>query len=178
MPTNPFDKIENSPVWDEFLRQEAIDPKRINLTDMWRTAGRPRAVSPKGWSRKYPWYAKSVILEGKTADGPAWADNKDALTYAKFLDDRIMEAAAEAFCGAMRADPAGMMMNAPDGAKPGAAFFALAANAKGGNTESVVRKIMSAVVERTADLDPYAQETEVARVQRAFMGGPTIGGDN
>jgi hypothetical protein len=170
---NPLDALHGDPTWKEYWKLKDRDPLRINLTDLWRAAGRPRPWSPRWW-RKHYHRTEEVTLEGTSADDPAWADTGTAFIYAQHIDDEIAEACAEAVCHAFRQDPAGLMLRAPDSVKPYAAFFACGSNAGGGKTGAdVAREITAEVARRTEPLGVYAQEVKVAEVQRAFIA--TIG---
>jgi hypothetical protein len=167
---NPLDVIANNKVWTEFLWQEARDPLCIDLTDLWRAAGRKRPWSPRWW-RKHYGYTEKVTLEGTAPDDPAWTDSGTALLYAMHLDHEIMNAHSEAFFHALRQDSAGMMMKAPtEAARKYLAFFACGSTASGGKTrEDAARDIIDEVARRTEPLGVYAQETKVAEVQRACL---------
>jgi hypothetical protein len=164
---SPFDQIKDSPVWDAFRRQEGLDPDRFNLTDLWRAAGRPRGLSPRGWAGWNPWH--DIDFEAGSPDAPAWADRVTALTYAEHLCPKVMMAVNEAFYQAICADPARVMMNAPEGCGSLVALFVGVAMAADGNRTAAENAIVAEVADRTESLGVYAQETEVARVQRAFI---------
>ena len=163
----PFSELAGNLVWEEFQRQLDVDPSRINLTDLWRAAGRPQTRSPRQWAPASH-YAKAVVFEGKSADGPAWADREVGYDYVQALDPEIMLAAGRAFMMAMKAKPGRMLISCPDEAKPLVAMFASAGLAEDGDRTAAEKAIMSDVVDRTASLGTYAQETEVAKVQRAM----------
>jgi hypothetical protein len=163
----PFSELAGNRLWEEFQRQLELDPSRINLTDLWRTAGRCRTQSPRRWAPKSH-YANDVVFEGRSADGPAWADRKVGYAYVQSLDPEIMIAANSAFLLALRANPGRMMLSCPDEAKPLVALFACTGLAEDGDRTAAERAIMNDVVDRTASLGTYAQETEVAKVQRAM----------
>jgi hypothetical protein len=166
---NPFDAIRDNPTWEEYWKLKDRDPQRINLTDLWRVAGRPRPWSPRWW-RKHYHRTEEVTLEGTAADDPAWADAGTAFIYAQHIDGEIMRAVAEAVFHVFRQDPAGLMLRAPDSVKSYAAFFACASNAGGGKTAAAAAQDITAeVARRTEPLGVYAQEVKVAEVQRAFI---------
>jgi hypothetical protein len=97
------------------------------------------------------------------------------MEYATHIDDEVQDVVIQAFIHARRADPAGMMMSAAAAAESVGhvmAFITCTADAYGGKTrEAVARDITAEVARRTEPLGVYAQETAVARVQRAFSQG-------
>ena len=163
----PFSELEGNPLWEEFLRQSELDPSRINLTDLWRSDGRRRTRSPRRWVRTRH-YKEKVVFEGRSSDGPAWADHDVGFAYVQSLDPKIMIAATNAFMMGLRANPGGKILSSSDEAKPFVAMFAAAALAEDGDRTAAEKAIMSDVVDRTESLGIYAQETEVAKVQRAM----------
>jgi hypothetical protein len=154
---NPFDAVADNPVWLAYKRQRDRDDTRIDLAELWRAAGRPRKFpsSPRRWARRRP---ERIAFEGKSADDPAWAGWQTALIYAEFLDPEIMRVGGECFIRAAAADPVGIILDAPDACRPLVAMFVASPEA-----------VIAATVERTSELDIYAQETAVAKVQRAFL---------
>jgi hypothetical protein len=165
---NLFAKVRDNPVWQEYGRQQDRDPQRINLTDLWRAGGRKRPWSPRWWRKSYH-YEEEVTLEGTAADDPAWTDAGTAMMYVQHIDDEIMRAVGEAVFHAFRQDPAGLMLRAPDSCKPLAAIFAGAVTATDGDKTAATSAITAEVARRTEPLGVYAQEVEVAKVQRAFL---------
>jgi hypothetical protein len=169
---DPSNLLEDCPVWDEHCRQKRLDPDRFNLTDLWRAAGRPRALSPRGWARRNPHH--DIEFEARSPDAPAWADGDSALSYVERLCPKVMMAVNEAFYQAICADPARVMMNAPDGCGSLVALFVGGAMAADGNWTAAENAIVAEVADRTESLGVYAQETEVAKVQRAFIGAREV----
>jgi hypothetical protein len=166
--SNLFAELRDNPVWQEYERQQDRDPQGINLTDLWRAAGRPRPWSPRWWRKHYD-YTEEVTLEGTRADDPAWTDARTAWVYIQHIDLTIMDAVSELFFYRLRMDPAGCMLSAPDPCKPLVAIFAGAVTATDGDKTSATRDITAEVARRTEGLGVYAQEVEVAKVQRAFL---------
>jgi hypothetical protein len=164
---NPFDLVADNPVYRSYREQRDLDDGRINLTDMWRTAGRPRNGSPRRWAQDYH-YREEVTFEGQSADGPAWTDGETALIYAMHLDKQIIRAVCLAFSEALRADPVGMVMDCPDECRPLVAA-AGAVMARDGDRTAAVGSMIAEAARRTEGLGVYAQETAVAKVRRAFL---------
>ena len=173
----PFEELNGNPIWEEFERQAASYPDRINLTDLWRLAGRKRGRSPRSWLRSFPGYSGNIQFKGKGADGPALTDENTAFIYIQHLDPEIMLAAANVFGRAIRIDPAGCLMSAAnhsEGTASIAGMFISAANAVDGSRTEGNARIMEQVIERTQHLDTYSQETQVAKAQRALLGASQI----
>jgi hypothetical protein len=177
---DPFDVLNRDPAWRQFHWGEARDPQRVDLVAHWRAHWRlddrygPRSpwLSPRRWRRSYGW-PEAVELEGTAADDPAWADASTALEYVFCMDDPLARAFTEVVRIAGRQDPAGLMLWAPGAAvRAHLAFLAPAWDkyaARGIPRDIVARDITAEVACRTEDLGIYAQETEVAKVQRAFI---------
>jgi hypothetical protein len=163
----PFSELAGNLLWEEFQRQLEVDPARINLTDLWRAAGRRPSRSPRRWAPTSH-FAEDVAFEGRSADGPAWAGRDVAYAYIQSLDPQIRLADGRAFMMALKAKAGRMIVSCPDEAKPPVAFFASVALAEDGDRTAAEKTMMSDVVDGTASLGIYAQETEVARVQRAM----------
>jgi hypothetical protein len=173
--------LRDNPVWQELRRQEARDPRRIDLAAIWRAGGRKRPWSPRWWRQSYHRTAE-VTLEGTRPDDPAWTDAGTAIFYVMHMDKEIMTALNEAFFCALREDSAGMLMRATtEAGRKYLAFFACGSTASGDKTrEDAARDIIAEVARRTEPLGPYAQETKVAEVQRAFLAtlyGPNARGE-
>jgi hypothetical protein len=164
-----FALLHSDPVLQEFHRQEARDPERVNLTDLWRAAclylygaGDSPWLSPRRWRKSYGW-PEAVELEGTAADDPAWADASTALNYVFDMDDSLRRAFIELVRIASRQDPVGMMLLAP-----GAAVRARLADLVCAWDRGSAWDIIAEIARRTAQLG-YAQEAKVAEVQRAFF---------
>jgi hypothetical protein len=177
-----FAPLHDHPVWRELRRQEDRDPDRVNLTDLWRVAGRPRSRSPRCWRTFYD-YTADVALEGTKADGPAWANVDAAVIYAMHADNEIMTVVIEAFCAARQQDPIGFLLRAPESLKWLMALTASTQLAEDGDRTAGDQALLEQIVECTERLDPYRQETVVAQAQRALAkakqvrSGRTIDGE-
>jgi hypothetical protein len=165
---SPFDQIEDSPVWDHFCK--VMHDDRINLTDLWRTAGRPRHKSPRRWARMYH-YLEDIEFTGKSADAPAMSDLYTAMNYIQRLDFKILDAVYTAFRERVVANPAKVLLECPDDGfgTTITASFASMFIAECGDRTSADKRITAQAVELTNDLGVYAQETAVAKVQRALI---------
>jgi hypothetical protein len=167
--SHPFDELTGNPIWEEFCRQDDRDPDRINLTDLWRASGRDW-LSPRRFWRQYH-ERHEIEFAGPRPDDSAFADQGTAFHYIQLLDPEIMRVSGEAFFAACRANPSGMLLSAcdhSDGAASIAASFISTFNAVDGSRTEGDARILDAVVEKTSGLDTYAQETAVAKVQRAL----------
>jgi hypothetical protein len=176
---DPFDLLDRDPVWQEFHRQEALDPRQVNLTAIWRVAynflygsGERVWLSPRRWRRSYGG-PEAVKLEGPATDAPAWADASTALEYMFDMDNVLAQVFIEVFRTAGQRDPAGMMLWAPGAAvRAHLAFLAPAWDKYGPGgipRDLVARDLLAEVARRTERLGVYVQETKVAEVQRAFL---------
>jgi hypothetical protein len=175
-------ELDDSPVWDEYRRQTEADlAAPVDLTPLWHGAGRPRGRSPRQWdARRRRCGCESAIVADdgdRGGKGVVLADANDALTYAQVLDVRLMRAVGEVFWRSLHADPARHLMGCPG---PVMAFFAVPAamKAEGVDAEEAGRRLVAEVVERTADQGVYAQETTVAKVQRAVRSVRVHPGDD
>jgi hypothetical protein len=166
---NPFDALASNKVWQALKRQEARDPLRINLTDLWRAADRPR-LSPRRWRHG----VHEVRYEGDRADDPAWADAIVARIYAQLIDLKIMMACCDAVFARIERDPAGFVLDAPEGCKTLMAAFASPVHAKDGDRTAGDRTLLAEIVQRTEGRGVYAQETAVAQAQRAFASAKRV----
>jgi hypothetical protein len=155
--------ITNCPVWEEYQRQTQQDPDAlVNLTLLWRAAGSPRGRSPR---QRYHGTDEIVLDEGGR-NGSCFGDANTALCYAQILDHKLMRACGEVFFRQLDADPAGNIAGCPNGIM---AIFAIPAMMKkeGVGPHEAREHLIREVVERSNGLDAYAQETTVAKVQRA-----------
>jgi hypothetical protein len=160
---NPFDRLEDNPVWRELQRQETSSDF-VNLTDLWRAAGRPY-LSPRRWWKRLPktWNGQpetwNVRPIAGRADAPVWAFWIEARLYAQAIDPQIKEACFEEMCQIAEKAPARFMLAVPDELKGFAACFV--------NLDDAAA-ITAEVARRTEPLGVDAQTIEVAKVQRAL----------
>jgi hypothetical protein len=166
-----LDEIAKNKVWDEFLRQQDRDPQRVNLTDLWRAAGRPW-LSPRRLRKRK--FVQEMLVEGESADDPAWTNAADAFVYVVLLDDAIHEAVAEEFFRELEQDPAGWLLDAGDDIRTLMAMFASDFCTTDGEWMAGAQAILGEIRRRTARLGVHAQEAEVAKARRALAEAKSI----
>lgn len=160
------------PVGRDFLREEAAaraEGRGMDMTALWRAAGRPRGRSPRRWLAGTA-YGERVRDEGGGPDGRVLAEPGVALLYAAFrldLTGTLAKAWSAIFMGALRADPAPMLT------QENAGLIALTAKLDliaGGMTDAEAGRHLMERVDRhvaTRGLDVYTEETKVMHAQRA-----------
>ncbi len=155
-----------------FPREEVAaraEGRGMDLTELWRQAGRPRGRSPR---QRIGWMIEDGRIrdEGGGPDGRLLADPGTALLYVSCWLDRtgiLARVGSAIFMGALRADPAPMLTKANAGLIALTAKLDLIA---GGMTDAEAgRHLMDRVDRHVAarGLDPWAEETAVMHAQRA-----------
>jgi hypothetical protein len=167
-PNNPFELLEDNPLYIDLERQEAIAKNSIDLASLWRSAGRPRKWSPRRWAYVYKSHGEDVAFEEGSADAPAWTDYNTAFIYCQHIDREFMKVGYLCFHRRLNADPVGMVMEAPDSCKPLMAIFASAHMATDGDRTSSDKEAVREAFERTSDLDVQGQAEAVTKVNHAF----------
>jgi hypothetical protein len=144
----------------------------IDMTALWRAAGRPRNHSPRRWLVGRPHFQARVVDLGGGPDAPVLADTGTALIYA-----------------AISLDKSGTLMEAWDAVRKGG-LLASAARALAHDDAGITALMMKSylIAEGISDaeagqylvdqakhqvaaegLDPYAEETRVAKARRAVV---------
>ena len=165
-------QVANSPVFQEYQLQVSHDGSAlVDLTALWGAAGRPKGRSPRQWAAREDAGGARARSSRRPAGRftPVLAPADVALDYAMHLDTKIQMAANEVLWTKIHADPARSLIECPD---PIMALFAVGAvaDAQDITAEEAATILVSEAVEQTVDLDPYKQETSVAKVQRAIGG--------
>jgi hypothetical protein len=169
-----FGDIDKFPTFDELHETNATfrlftdllnQGEPIDLGELWRAAGRPW-LSPRRWLNRFrKRYENGEVVE---RGNHILGDQDAALHYLQLIDASVAMACYAQFARRLREDPARHMLGCPN---PIMALFAKATLADGGMGEDEANQYLtSEAVKRTGDLDPYAQETRVAEVQRAVEG--------
>ena len=162
--SSPFhhalDAVADRPVMVALTKQMGNIHGKVDLVELWHASGRKRNKSPRQWLANGNLHAKDVTFEGNKPNDPVWAPENTAMIYASILDHAIMMAAYEAFSARLEDDPVRVMLECPDSVKPLMGLFASSVD----TPEAIIRE----AVARTEHLDVYAQETEIAKIQRAF----------
>ena len=145
----------------------------IDLTALWDAAGRPEDCSPWAWAKHQASLSDAgrVLAAGESWGGPVLVPKAIALEYALDLDRSIESLKCEEVIKRIAADPAGSLINRPTSALASLIVGGVAM-ARGVQVEEAAKMLIGEVVERTADLDPFQQETVVARAQRAIRNEP------
>lgn len=168
------------PVGRDFLREEVAaraEGRGMDLTVLWKAAGRPRGRSPRQWLAGTA-YVERVRDEGGGPDGRVLTDPGIALSYAAlWLDPTsvLFTVWTAIFMGALRADPAPMLTKADAGLIALTAKLDLIA---GGMTDAEAGRHLMELVDRhvaALGLDPWAEETKVMHAQRAVADSDTSG---
>jgi hypothetical protein len=143
------------------------DSSTIDITAIWNEAGRPEHCSPWAWAEQAASHSDSgpFFASGDERDDPVILPRDVALKYARSLDSLNLSLELLAGLKLIRADPAGCLIRRPESTLS-MWVLPMVARARGVGIEEAAELIVAEVVERTADLDPFAQETVVAKVQR------------
>jgi hypothetical protein len=150
------------------------DSPTIDITALWYAAGRPERCSPWAWAEREASHPNSgqILATGDERGDPVFLPRDVALKYARalaclFQALRLLEA-----WELIKADPAGCLISRPD---PHLAYWVLpvVARARGVGIDEAAKMLIAEVVERTADLDPFEQESLVAKAQRAVRDAPS-----
>lgn len=168
-----FEELSGNPIWEAFQEQaQHAEDTPINLTALWRAGGRKRGWSPRQYPRMYSSWCERLDFWGTKPDDPAYADERTAFHYMKIIYYALKITYNNMFIAAVKANPAGMLLNATEhseGAASIAAMFISAANAVDGSRTEGDARIIDAAVKMTEGLDVYAQETKIAKAQRALV---------
>jgi len=154
--------IKDSPVFDELTRQMNSKPELIDASALWRASGRKRNKSPRAWLCK-----DNIVHDpGGSPDVPIMITVETAFQYVQILCNKILMAANAVFSNKLKADPARHVMGYPDQIM---GILAVGATMEGTSMtqEEAAAHITKQVAERTSGLGEYAQETAVAKAQRA-----------
>lgn len=145
---------------------------RVRLEPIWRAGGSRKGRSPRHWWRKYRTRFGDGEVEDRGETG-LWADADAGLHYIQWLDVKIMRAVIEDFGRKLRRNPAYHVMGCPDEAKGLMGMIAVGAMMaeEGMGQDEARRHIVAGAVEQTDGMDSYAQETAIAKVQRAVGRG-------
>ena len=166
--SKPFEKLAGNPIWTEYVRQADASPDRVNLTGLWRIACRKRSWSPRQYAKTFD-RGKDIAFEGRTADGPAWSNEKIAMHYVQMLDVKILQAVGEAFMAELKKRLVEILMDSIDhGCGDITAIFVSGLNSVNGSRTEGDRRIVEEATKLTDGLDVYDQETKIAKVQRAL----------
>jgi len=154
--------VKDSPVFDELTRQMAAKPELVDASALWRASGRKRNKSPRAWLCK-----DDIVHDpGGSPDVPIMITVETAFRYVQILCDKILLAANAVFWNKLKADPARHVMGCPNEIMGIVAVGAVMED-RGMNQDEAAAHITKHVAERTAGLGEYAQETAVAKAQRA-----------
>ncbi len=147
-----FEGLQGNPVWTEFQRQHASG--RYDLDALWRASDQTGTtltgdpMTPEVFKKEYD--------RGE--------DFYDAFHYINLIDMDVMDVLCKDFERRLRDDPARVLLsmteNEKDDGPKFSSLFGAVARIAGKD------KVISDAVEQTDHLNPYKQETAIAKVQR------------
>src|SRR4051794_30070146 len=141
----------------------------VDIVALWVAAGRPEHLAPWAWAGREASHRDGApsLAMGEEREDPVIVPKDVALEYARSLDNWCHQLMLKEGVSLIEADPAGCLIDHPDS---DLAWYKVkdVAQMREVGEEEAGEMLIREVVERIADLDPFQQETLVAKVQPAI----------